>query len=362
MYGLCMKEKNIYGKSFFSYNISKNDKLKPGFYNINWNSKMNFPILPHHNLITNKLLFTNGDNNGTYWFEEIELFQKMGGKISQINSGLIYEKYDYIFSDFVSYFEKFRQKNNTYKTLGKLMINSFYGRTGIKPKEEYSFFIMTLEELNFYINLSDKGEIVINSIEEINKIWFISLKLTDKTIKILLEKNHKIKKGESLNIAIASSITAKARVKLYKGFQAVQKMGGNILYSDTDSVIAEFHRSVDNEQHGEIFWDTSKKDTQIIDAVFSAPKTYAILFKNGNSFVKIKGVQRNYITFEEFKDSFYFKKNLVVDNLMQIKNTKFKVEYMNITKNIDLVAYDKRKFSDNLKETTPLYHFDGMYF
>jgi hypothetical protein len=35
MYGLCMKEKNVFGKSYFKYDIGEDKDLKPGFYNIN---------------------------------------------------------------------------------------------------------------------------------------------------------------------------------------------------------------------------------------------------------------------------------------------------------------------------------------
>jgi hypothetical protein len=109
---------------------------------------MDIPILPHHNQINNKLLFCNGEGNGTYWFEEINLFKEKGGKILKINSGLIYENFDYVFKDFVEYFEGFRNINNEHKILGKLIINSFYGRTGLSLKEEFSFFLNGKEELN----------------------------------------------------------------------------------------------------------------------------------------------------------------------------------------------------------------------
>jgi DNA polymerase elongation subunit (family B) len=177
----------------------------------------------------------------------------MGGNIIKINSALIYPKFDYVFNDFVEYFETFRKINDTYKTLGKLMVNSFYGRTGLKPKEEISFFIQTKKELDDITKLYDKGDILINSLEEINDIWFITIQLTEASTKTLNKLGYSIKKEQPFNIAIASSITAKARIKLYNGFLNVQKNGGRILYCDTDSIIASFYKKVDNEKHGEIF-------------------------------------------------------------------------------------------------------------
>jgi hypothetical protein len=34
MYGICMKEKNVFGESSFFYKICEKENLKPGFYNI----------------------------------------------------------------------------------------------------------------------------------------------------------------------------------------------------------------------------------------------------------------------------------------------------------------------------------------
>jgi len=64
MYSQCMLEKFCYGK----YKITTNCKeiKNPGFYNISFFSDIHIPVLPHHNLINNKLLFTNGEMSGIY--------------------------------------------------------------------------------------------------------------------------------------------------------------------------------------------------------------------------------------------------------------------------------------------------------
>lgn len=362
MYGICMKEKNVFGNSYFVYNINQKDKLKPGFYNIDWYSNMEIPVLPHHNQINNKLLFCNGNGNGTYWFEEIELFKKMGGIIKKINSGLIYENYDFIFNSFVDYFEKFRNINEEYKILGKLIINSFYGRTGLSIKEDFSFFINKKEDLDFFINCSDNNEIEILNLEEINKIWLITIKISSKSKKIIESKEIYMRKQKSLNIAIASSIASKARIKLYEGFNSVINNKGRILYCDTDSIFAEFNKDISNQKMGEIFWDIKKEDTKIIDSVFISPKTYGLVLKNNKEIIKIKGITRNYLKFEELKNKFYNKEKFIADNIKYIRYIKkFKIENFETRKNIDLLAYDKRKFLDDLKITKPFFYENGSY-
>jgi hypothetical protein len=253
MYGQCMMEKNVLGNSEFIYDIDKDSELRPGFYNIDWESNMDIPVLPHHNQINNKLLFCNGNGNGTYWFEEINLFKEMGGVVKKINSGLIYSDFDYIFKDFVEYFDKYREINYEYKTLAKSIINSFYGRTGLSIREEYCFFVSKLEKLNYLRELSEKKEIEILYIDEINEIWLVNVKLNEKSKKILKKDFGYLKKEKILNIAIASSIASKARIKLYKSFLSVIKEGGRLLYCDTDSVFAEFDYNVLGHKMGEVY-------------------------------------------------------------------------------------------------------------
>jgi len=68
MYGQCLAEANVYGPASFKKCKSRaaGEKLQPGFYNVDWKSANYLPVLPHHNVITGKLLFTNGLGNGTY--------------------------------------------------------------------------------------------------------------------------------------------------------------------------------------------------------------------------------------------------------------------------------------------------------
>ena len=360
MYGLCMKEKNVFGKSYFKYDFEKKEDLKPGFYNISWKSNMNIPVLPHHNHINSKLLFCNGEGNGTYWFEEINLFKEKGGEILKINSGLIYENFDYVFKEFVEYFESFRNINNEHKILGKLMINSFYGRTGLSIKEQFSFFINTKEELDWIMNLSEESKINVIDIEEVNNLYLITLKIDKNSKKILEDRDIYMREEKNLNIAIASSISSKARVKLYKAFDEVLKNRGRLLYCDTDSVFAEFENDVTNIKMGDIFWDSSKEDTVVTDCVFILPKTYGILLKN-KEIIKIKGITRNYIKFTDLKKKFYNRENFIAENLKSIRYNGFKVEYRESQKKIDLLAYDKRKFLNNLKDTKPFTFDKGQY-
>ena len=362
MYASCMLEKNVYGRPKLVYNLA--DCEKPGFYNINWysNKANDKPVLPHHNLITNKLLFTNGYGTGTYWFEEIALFKQYGGNVMKINSALIYENFDYLFDSFVEYFNSFKTVNPLCKALSKLIINSFYGKCALRPNQELFLLINNDSELKKINQLHENGIININKLDEINKTWLISITLERNTYKALFDNNFifKIQKEKRPNVAIASSIAAKARIKLYRSFIDIEKYNGRLLYCDTDSVFAAYQDDVSGQLHGNIQWELPTAESTILDGLFLSPKTYSLQFKD-TFLTKIKGVTRNYISFEELK-----KKVNSGENTLNLESKNLYIKNFLILsklqkKNIKLLAYDKRIFYDNLQKTAPYFYKNGVY-
>ena len=333
MYAQCMTEKFPYGNCY----IIENPKnlLNPGFYYIEYISNNFIPVLPHRSNINNKLMFTNGLNKGFFWFEEINLFLKMGGVIKNIELGLIYEKYDYLFRDFVEDFTELRKENDIMNTFGKLVINSLYGRLGMNDMESETLVIEKNEFEEIYNSINKK----ILSFNVINDCVIVELK-TDKKIRV---------KG---NIALASSITSKARIKLYHAQQDVTKNGGKLLYSDTDSVYACYDRDVYKEKHGILDWSQDKK--RIKDAVFISSKTYAVKYEDNSESVKIKGFDNKLIDFNDLKTKFYKKERFL--NFENRYISKKNMEMFNIenTKNLSLNSYDKRRFSEDFLYTEPL--------
>ena len=98
---------------------------------------------------------------------------------------------------------------------------------------------------------------------------------------------------------IASAITSKGRIKLYEAQQSVIKNNGRLLYSDTDSIYASFSHDVSNLQHGEVFWDITKKDTKIKKGYFFSAKSYAVQYFDNSYKIKIKGYNQSDVTFDE---------------------------------------------------------------
>lgn len=348
MYAQCMKEKFIFG----DYEM-KNNKLRidePGFYCIEYTSDLDIPVLPHHELASGKLLFTNGKNIGIFWYEEILLFLEMGGQILKILYAIIYKREGYIFEKFIHFFEEIRKKGGSYKTFSKLAVNSLYGRLGMTFSNKHTFFIKK-EDFDFYNKITE-----IISFIEINDMILLECEINDNLKKICKIKT-KINKS---NIALAAIITAKARIKLYRAQQDVIKNNGRLLYSDTDSIFAAYKTNVLNERHGEIFWNSNKKNTVISDAVFIASKTYALKI-NDREIIKIKGANNFSTSFNEIKEGFYNNTNLNIKNFSYIDKSSLELIENKISKIFNLSTYDKRIFILNKKFTRPLNYKNYEY-
>lgn len=326
MYAQCMCEKVPGGAIFES---KSRDIKQPGFYLIVAEQNMDIPILP---IKEDKLYFKNGIIKGWYWFEEIQLFIENGGKILEVISSIKSEYYEKFISNFVEINNKIREKGSIHKQIGKNNNNTFYGRLGMNP-ERLEEEILTTFDIN---EINDKKCIKIAN----NMGIFTKYTKSEKSIS---------------NVSISAAITSKARVKLYKGFNEVKKIGGRVLYCDTDSIIAAFssekYKDVINKQIGEIYFDSTKEDTEIIDAVFCLPKTYGIKLKNGKEIIKIKGFNST-PTFDELKKSFYENINIITKNKQWSKKS-FQIEVKDVIKQINLRTLDKRIWQRNLKDTRP---------
>jgi len=324
MYAQCMKEK-ILGGEVYKSNIV-NNFYSPGFYWIKFRQELEYPVLP---IKKNKLLFANGEFEGWYWFEEIILAKSLGVEILNVDKVIGAQYYDNFLSDFIDINNKIREKGGLYKQIGKNNNNAFYGRLGMDPERME-------EELSDEIINNDKYI----KYEYVNGIYI----------------NYSIKEKSISNLTVSASITAKARIRLYKGMLEVNKSGGRLLYTDTDSIIAAYKKNTYTESldksFGEVFFDSKKEDTIITDAVFAMPKTYALKYLNNKEIVKIKGFNVT-PSFKEFKENFYLKKDIITINNEWSKKD-FVITQIKKEKKTNLFSLDKRIWSADLKNTSAL--------
>lgn len=133
MYANLLLDKYPFGNITIKKNIFNIDEC--GFYYIHGISNMELPILPMH--IDGSTKYINGKIEGLYWYEEIKLFIKHGGEVIKIDYMLSYEKYDYIFKDYSNYCLKYRNVDEFYKIIYKIIPNNFIGWFGSKILDEY---------------------------------------------------------------------------------------------------------------------------------------------------------------------------------------------------------------------------------
>jgi hypothetical protein len=281
------------------------------------------------------------------------LFLKLGGELEKIRYGIVFEKYEPVFKEFVRHFSEIRKKNAAHKVFAKLVVNSLYGRLGMDEQTNYSFFVTRNESEKFFSNCN------LIAYKSVNKLDFIKAEINDFLLK---ELNIRKKKTKS-NVAMASCITAKARIKLLKAQLSVIQKGGRILYSDTDSIFAAYKYNPLGESHGEVYWDPSNETSHLKDAVFIGPKTYGLRFQNNKTVVKIKGFAQNSIDFETMKKSFYEDESFfIIPHNMTVKKADFFLKEEIYEKRLIIDYYDKRKFSLDKKYTKPFTYENYQYF
>lgn len=350
MYAQCMKEKFPIGN--YKIELNCDNISKPGMYWVEFISKnSNIPVLPHHRIKDGKLMFTNGEMIGCYWKEELELFLEEGGVITKILYALTFEQYENVFEEYVNFFTKMRDEGGIYNIFGKLMINSTYGRLGMRDIDTHSF-IMEKQEIE-----KIEKKIEIKKMRELNNFFLIEA-THDKNLEKILKID---KKNIKNNLIIAATITSKARIKLYRAQKDVLKNGGRLLYSDTDSIFAAFKKDVTNEKHGDVFWDGGKKDTCIKEALFFSPKSYAIKYLSGEVKIKIKGYNQKTLNFDELKRAYLSQSLIKIEDYRFLAKKNLNLTYIETLKHFDLNFYDKRRFDKARKETTPLEYKNYLY-
>ena len=333
MYGQCMEEYFPWGSYEIIYNNLDINSI--GWHMVTVRSSLEIPVLPHH--YNNKLFFPNGEFSGCYYYEELNLFVEMGGEILEHLWSVVFKTEKRVFAEFINDFNKIKDKGGMFKLFGKLMINSLYGGFGLNNSEYYDYLTTSFIE---YESLIKNFDIISHT--KINNHYMV------KILKNYKSKGRFEKKIDKFrNVFYAAAVSSKARIKLYKGFITTIENNGRLLYCDTDSIFASFTENKINVKMNDIIWTDVYKD-----AVFIKPKFYGL--KNIDSFViKSKGVRNPTSNFDLLKKKFYSNDEYIeYKNEFRFKKIDFLVYPQIFDKQIKLLSYDKRIFSDDKKTTT----------
>lgn len=301
--------------TYFSGDITKRENNAFGFFycNIIAPDNLKHPILQTHVKTKDgiRTVAPLGSWSDMIFSEEMYSAKKIGYKF-EVLWGYTFES-DFIFKNFVNDLYKIRleyPKSDPMNYIAKILMNSLYGRFGmddnfvqssIMNKEDYLKF----EKLDKYNSIIDVIDLEDN--------YLVECKSPKVELDTLLDNGSET---HNINIAIAAAITAIGRIHMS---QFKNRKDFKLFYSDTDSAFT--NKPLPKEFIGEGL-GLMKLEHICKDAVFLAPKVYALLTEDG-LIMKVKGLSNESvknISIEELKDLLVKDSKLEANQEKWIKN------------------------------------------
>lgn len=339
--------------SKFKGDITKYEENPFGFYYVKVKTPENLhiPILQTR-IMTKKggirTISPLGEWSGWYFSEEIQNAKKIGYEFEVI-WGYTFDK-EYIFKEYVNDLYNLKMnsdKNSSIYTISKLLLNSLYGRFGMSPEKEICKIVKGEYEIGKFIH--DKS-ITITDTTKIEEDIEIFSYIKNK------EYEEDGLTHESINVSIASSITAYARIRMAK---IKVEYCNNIYYSDTDSIDLDIELPTNyiSNNLGDFKFEHKFKEV-----IYIAPKVYAAITNNGKEFIKIKGYKEE-VKYDKIYEVLKEKNKLKLTQEKWYKNVSKGVITTKIEDYSLMATENKRKllYKDNiLVGSAPYKYNDGI--
>ncbi len=238
-------------------------------------------------------------------------------------------------------------ENPGLRSLAKLCLNSLWGHLGMKKNKSKTEYVNSAERFN---ELLLSGKYAVSAFDLFSDdIMAVQYKSDADFADI----------NASTNVVVAAFTTSLARLHLY---QFMEKLGQNLLYCDTDSVVF-VHKPGDYlPPTGNYLGDlTSELGTGEWITSFASlgPKCYGYVTNKGNTCVKVKGHTINGFTKEKlnFENMVRLLSDESVEHIMDPHILKRNKQQLSICQT-DMVkqwrvTYDKRYISDEKYSTLP---------
>lgn len=310
------------------------------------------------------IIMPNGRWTGWYFSAELD-FASCNGYNIYVHKGYTFSKEHNVFDKYVEHFYKIKSNTNSKveKAISKSLLNNLLGRFGLdihKSKTdlmdvtEYND-ISQSKAINSVTHIEDK--MLVNYNNKVSKTICDELNVDYKNTVLVNQKsnNESEKTFADVSIAIASAVTSYARITISKAKLNVLKKGGELYYSDTDSIVTNvpFDDDVVGNKLGQY-----KLEHTINRAYFISSKTYCLILKFGTPLIKAKGVNNHKLNENDFIDLY---KGLNVETVRSESHKDFSQGYVNINVVRTIIlngdAYTKRTkiFVDNVwRDTKPL--------
>lgn len=288
--------------------------------------------------------------NQWVYLKEICYYYKLtNGKIkidpNSIKKGYTFQSKN-IFKDYITDLFKIKQsvtKDNPLYLISKILMNSLYGRFGLKQE---------LTEHNFMTN--SEIEEMLMSCESTTIEDIIPLDFIEKSLVISTKNSDEVSLKSS--IPIASAITAYARMERA---EIILDESLDILYFDTDGFkslqkITELpkYKHLDHNGLGGL-----KYEGTFSESIFLMPKVYGGVYKeSGEEFTKLKGFKDN-VEFETFRDLLFKNKEITLTHNKWLRDwLKSEIKIMK-SPYLFKINDNKRKLDLSNYSTNP-YHFN----
>ena len=192
-------------------------------------------------------------------------------------------------------------KNSGYRSLSKLLLNSLWGRLGMKTNKPKKAFIN---------NSNDLLKLMINPSYEVNSFY----ELSDDSLLLSYALKSECEQIQSyVNVVLAAYTSALARIHLYNYLDILKE---RCLYHDTDSIIFTCKEDEKCPKLGDYLGDLTDElleygeNSYISEAIFTSEKSYAFKVKTPGKEdsieCKVKGLNLSYenskkVNFESMK-------------------------------------------------------------
>jgi hypothetical protein len=309
-------------------------------------------LLPMH--INNSLILPNGEFYGIWASEELKFAKEKGYEITVIK-GYNFNKVDSYFKEYIlKLFDIKKNSTGSTKIISKSLLNNLLGRFGlnfIKPisqtmnltKRDYIF---STRKINSQKILNEEKVLVTyqpNVSEEIcSEHGLDYFKVLEKESKINIEKSLDVFKDVS--IPISAMITAYARIYMTKIKLEILNKGGNIFYSDTDSIVTDLDLNLIEPQLIGKELGQFKLEYLIKEAYFISNKTYCLVLESNEVIIKTKGALNTKLTLEDFIKMYRDKENIQTfknNTVTNYEKGSVIIEQKQITLKYD--SYNKRE-------------------
>lgn len=184
------------------------------------------------------------------------------------------------------------EKNDGLRLIAKLLLNALYGKFGQRPYQTKVHLTTTARE--FHKLLESETEIALSA-DHVSEVMD----------RIVMRKRAEFAKAPRTNcLPIAIFVTSYARLRLYEYMEQVVKVGGKILYTDTDSIFYVKKICAPGVIEGECLGQMKREysNRRIIEMIMAGPKNYGFVHidpqneSDKKAVLKIRGFNLNYAT------------------------------------------------------------------